>query len=194
MGFHFPPIMTWEEPACWVTATRKHAENRPAMLQSATTALPAFSCTKDNLSTVSLSLLNFQALFDPLLRDNHKRKMGVKWSTNKAIHVNNSHYPGWIAQHWMHLFSVIVLSLSLLMDFYEWILASVPVAIPWESNCACFWTESVHAALSVRHLLCSLMATAPSTLANATQFPQTTPCWLAITGSVLSWLEENKRM
>ena len=39
MGFHSPPPQLWrEEPACWVTATRKHAENRPAMLQAATTA------------------------------------------------------------------------------------------------------------------------------------------------------------
>lgn len=54
-GFPFSPphkIMTWEEPACWVTATRKHAENRPAMLQATTThCLSACACVWDNLFT-----------------------------------------------------------------------------------------------------------------------------------------------
>lgn len=54
----FPTIMTWEEAACWVTATRKHAENRLAMLRAATAACLACPCIEDNLSILTHVLLS----------------------------------------------------------------------------------------------------------------------------------------
>lgn len=190
----FPPIMTWEEPACWVTATRKHAENRPAMLQAATTVcLPIHA--KRTTSAYWLNCFSQMTLFLSSFAPFQKHKQENKrWLLKlTANHLNNYHYTGCIMY-----FKCKPLSAPFLVHFMNDNGCSTWMEVDEKNmlvNSQCPYSSMCQTSIMLSNVYTAIRGRQYITLANAAQFPpQITPTWLAISVSVLPSSEGKRRL
>lgn len=108
----------------------------------------------------------------------------------------NSHFYEWIVWHWIHhVFSCV--NQSVLKHFMNGCRYLSGGKMKW----SWFWVASVHISLYVRPPLCSLMSRPPSNEDNTSLWLmqhsfllESPPTWLAISVSVLPWLEESRRL